>query len=76
LNFPPVITRPAEYRGMKVPEVLLGGNHLRLSGGAGTSPLSRHCAGDLNLIEAHQVSADQRLEMEKILTDIDDEETE
>ena len=24
---PPVYTRPAEYRGMKVPEVLLNGNH-------------------------------------------------
>src|SRR5258706_12858145 len=28
----PVYTRPAEYRGMKVPEVLLGGNHKEIAG--------------------------------------------
>jgi tRNA (guanine37-N1)-methyltransferase len=27
----PQYTRPAEYRGMKVPEVLLSGNHLEIS---------------------------------------------
>jgi len=28
---PPSYTRPAEYRGMKVPEVLLGGDHSRIA---------------------------------------------
>ncbi|MBV9773899.1 MAG: tRNA (guanosine(37)-N1)-methyltransferase TrmD [Gemmatimonadetes bacterium] len=29
---PPSYTRPAEYRGMKVPEVLLSGDHARITG--------------------------------------------
>lgn len=29
---PPSYTRPAEYRGMKVPEVLLSGDHARIAG--------------------------------------------
>ena len=36
----PQYTRPAEFRGMKVPEVLLSGNHARdrrVAGGTGAS---------------------------------------
>ena len=28
---PPVYTRPAEYKGMKVPQVLLSGDHARIA---------------------------------------------
>ena len=28
---PPSYTRPAEYRGLKVPEVLLGGDHAKIA---------------------------------------------
>lgn len=34
----PQYTRPAEYRGMAVPPVLLNGNHAHIAGGGGTCP--------------------------------------
>ena len=33
---PPVYTRPAEYKGLKVPEILLGGNFPKIENGAKT----------------------------------------
>lgn len=70
LDFPQY-TRPAEYRGMKVPEVLLSGNHAEIERWRWRKAIEQTLRRRPDLIEAHEVSADQRREMEKILHDID-----
>jgi len=75
LDFPQY-TRPAEYLGMKVPEVLLSGNHAEIERWRWRKSIEQTLRRRPDLIEAHQVSAEQRLEMEKILTDIEEERTE
>jgi tRNA (guanine37-N1)-methyltransferase len=75
LDFPQY-TRPAEYRGMKVPEVLLSGNHTEIERWRWRKSIEQTLRRRPDLIGAHHVSADQWLEMEKILKDIDDERAE
>jgi tRNA (guanine37-N1)-methyltransferase len=75
LDFPQY-TRPAEYRGMKVPEVLLSGNHAEIERWRWRKSIEQTLRRRPDLIEARQVSADQRLEMEEILKDIEEERAE
>jgi len=75
LDFPQY-TRPAEYRGMKVPEVLLSGNHAEIERWRWRKSIEQTLRRRPDLIEAHQAPADQRLEMEKILHDIDEQRAE
>jgi len=70
LDFPQY-TRPADYRGMKVPDVLLSGNHAEIEQWRWRKSIEQTLLRRPDLIEAHEVSPDQRLEMEKILQDID-----
>lgn len=75
LDFPQY-TRPAEYRGMKVPEVLLSGNHAEIERWRWRKSIEQTLRRRPDLIQAHQVPADQRLEMEKILHEIDEQRAE
>ncbi len=75
LDFPQY-TRPAEYRGMKVPDVLLSGNHAEIERWRWRKSIEQTLRRRPDLIEAHLASADQRLEMEKILHDIDEQRAE
>lgn len=75
LDFPQY-TRPAEYRGMKVPEVLLSGNHAEIERWRWRKSIEQTLRRRPDLIEAHQAPADQRLEMEKILHEIDEQRAE
>ena len=47
----PQYTRPAEFRGRAVPEVLRSGDHGRVEPGAGPSPWSGRCERRPDLIE-------------------------
>lgn len=72
----PQYTRPAEYRGMKVPEVLLSGNHAEIERWRWRKSLEQTLRLRPDLITARELSADQRHEMEEILNDIDEERAE
>jgi tRNA (guanine37-N1)-methyltransferase len=67
----PQYTRPAEYRGMKVPEVLLSGNHAEIERWRWRKSIERTLRRRPDLIKERELSADQRVEMEDILKDID-----
>jgi len=56
---------------MKVPDVLLSGNHAEIEQWRWRKSIEQTLLRRPDLIEAHEVSPDQRLEMEKILQDID-----
>jgi tRNA (guanine37-N1)-methyltransferase len=72
----PQYTRPAEYRGMKVPEVLLSGNHAEIERWRWRKSLEQTLRRRPDLITARELAADQRQEMEEILNDIDEERAE
>lgn len=72
----PQYTRPADYRGMKVPEVLLSGNHAEIERWRWRKSIEQTLRRRPDLITARELSADQRQEMEEILKDIEDERAE
>lgn len=72
----PQYTRPAEYRGMKVPEVLLSGNHAEIERWRWRKSIEQTLRRRPDLITARELSADQRHEMEEILKEIDEERAE
>jgi len=61
---------------MKVPEVLLSGNHGEIDRWRWRKSIEQTLRRRPDLIESHQASADQRLEMEKILHEIDERRAE
>lgn len=67
----PQYTRPAEYRGLKVPEVLLSGNHAEIERWRRRKAIEQTLRRRPDLIEAHLPAA-QRLEMEEILKDAEE----
>lgn len=72
LDFPQY-TRPANYSGMKVPDVLLSGNHAEIERWRRRKSIEKTLDRRPDLIEAGQGSADRRVEMEKILKETDEE---
>lgn len=72
LDFPQY-TRPAEYRGMSVPDVLLSGNHAEIARWRWRKSVEQTLRRRPDLLKAEELSADERREMEAILKDIDEE---
>lgn len=72
LDFPQY-TRPADYSGMKVPDVLLSGNHAEIERWRRRKSIEKTLNRRPDLIEAGHSSAEQWIEMEKILKETDEE---
>jgi tRNA (guanine37-N1)-methyltransferase len=56
----PQYTRPADFRGMKVPEVLLSGNHAEVAKWRRAAALKRTLARRPDLLETAQLSEEDR----------------
>jgi tRNA (guanine37-N1)-methyltransferase len=65
----PHYTRPPEYRGMKVPEVLMGGNHAEIEKWKRLRSLEKTIRRRPDLIEKRGLSDGERREVEGILKD-------
>jgi len=65
----PHYTRPAEYRGMEVPEVLLGGNHAEIERWRRQKAVEKTLRRRPGLFE--KLSDEERRELKKILKDIE-----
>jgi tRNA (guanine37-N1)-methyltransferase len=64
----PHYTRPAEFRGMAVPEVLVGGNHEQIRKWRRRKALEKTLRNRPDLLEQQELSAEDRkflAEMEK-----------
>lgn len=72
----PQYTRPAEYRGLNVPDVLLSGNHAEIERWRWRKSVEQTLRRRPDLLRAEELSADKRQEMEAILKDIDDTKAE
>jgi tRNA (guanine37-N1)-methyltransferase len=72
----PQYTRPAEYRGLSVPDVLLSGNHAEIERWRWRKSVEQTLRRRPDLLRAEELSADKRQEMEAILKDIDDTKAE
>ncbi len=60
-------TRPAEYRGMRVPDVLLSGNHAAIARWRREDAIARTCRWRPDLIESADLDADERALAERLL---------
>lgn len=67
----PHYTRPAEYRGMKVPDVLVGGNHKEIEAWRRRNAIEKTLSRRPDLLRDQQLSDETRREVEKILKEID-----
>jgi tRNA (guanine37-N1)-methyltransferase len=63
----PQFTRPAEYRGMKAPEMLLSGNHAEIERWRRRKALEKTLRRRPDLIKGRAMSEDERREIEEIL---------
>jgi tRNA (guanine37-N1)-methyltransferase len=66
----PQYTRPAEYRGMKAPDVLLSGNHSEIERWRRRKALQKTLRRRPDLIRSRGLSDEERREMEEILKEI------
>ena len=66
----PHYTRPAEYRGLKVPDILLSGNHAEIAAWRRRKAIERTLHRRPDLLEDRAVSDEERREIEKILKEI------
>jgi tRNA (guanine37-N1)-methyltransferase len=66
----PQYTRPAEYREMKVPAVLLGGNHAEIEKWRRRKAIEKTIRRRPDLIKADSLSEDERREFHSILEKI------
>jgi tRNA (guanine37-N1)-methyltransferase len=62
----PHYTRPAEFRGMTVPEVLINGNHLEIRRWRREQALKKTLRNRPDLMEAVELSGDDRKVLERI----------
>lgn len=62
----PQYTRPAEYKGLKVPEVLLSGNHAEIEKWRKTESLRKTYKKRPDLLEKTKLSDDDRKKLQKI----------
>jgi tRNA (guanine37-N1)-methyltransferase len=72
LDFPQY-TRPADYRGLRVPEVLLGGNHRKIERWRRRKALEKTLKMRPDLLSAGDLSDQERNELEEILKNIESE---
>ncbi len=63
----PHYTRPAEYRGWKVPEVLLNGDHKAIDGWRRKESLKRTCLRRPDLLEKKALAEEDRRILEEII---------
>jgi tRNA (guanine37-N1)-methyltransferase len=66
----PHYTRPAEYRGMKVPEVLTSGNHAQIEAWRRRKAIEKTLRRRPDLIEKRRTSEAERREIEEIRKEI------
>ncbi|MEK6410933.1 MAG: tRNA (guanosine(37)-N1)-methyltransferase TrmD [Acidobacteriota bacterium] len=66
----PHFTRPAEYRGMKAPEMLLSGNHAEIERWRRRKAIEKTLRSRPDLIQVRALSEDERREIEEILKEI------
>ena len=64
----PHYTRPAEFRGMKVPDVLLSGNHAKIEQWREEQSLKRTFERRPDLLEQYPLTDKQKLYLEKLKT--------
>jgi tRNA (guanine37-N1)-methyltransferase len=69
----PHYTRPAEYRGMKVPDVLMRGNHAAIERWRRRQAIEKTLRSRPDLIEESTMSVADRRELEKIREEIENE---
>ena len=62
----PHYTRPAEFRGMSVPEVLMGGNHEQIRGWRRRKALEKTVKNRPDLLDAQAMSKEDRRVLEEI----------
>ena len=62
-------TRPAEYRGMRVPDVLLSGDHARIAQWRRKNAVERTAALRPDLLEGAGLSEEERTVAERILAE-------
>jgi tRNA (guanine37-N1)-methyltransferase len=67
----PHYTRPAEYRGMKAPDVLSSGNHAEVEAWRRRKALEKTLRRRPDLIDRRAISDAERREIEEILREID-----
>jgi tRNA (guanine37-N1)-methyltransferase len=67
----PHYTRPAEYRGMRVPDVLLGGNHAEIEKWRRRKAFDKTARRRPDLIKARSLSDAERRQFESILEETD-----
>ena len=67
----PHYTRPAEYRGMKAPDVLSSGNHAEVEAWRRRKALEKTLLRRPDLIDERAISDAERREIEEILREID-----
>ncbi|HKP85858.1 MAG TPA: tRNA (guanosine(37)-N1)-methyltransferase TrmD [Blastocatellia bacterium] len=63
----PHYTRPAEYRGLKVPDVLVGGNHAQIERFRRRRSIKKTLRRRPDLIESRALSDEERRDIEEIL---------
>jgi tRNA (guanine37-N1)-methyltransferase len=68
----PQYTRPADYRGLKPPEVLLSGNHAEIECWRRRKSIEKTLRSRPDLINNRPHSEDERREIEQILREIDE----
>ncbi|OGP87267.1 MAG: tRNA (guanosine(37)-N1)-methyltransferase TrmD [Deltaproteobacteria bacterium RBG_19FT_COMBO_43_11] len=62
----PQYTRPAEYKGWRVPEILLSGNHAKIEGWRKQKSLKRTYKRRPDLLEKAELSAEDREYLQKL----------
>ena len=67
----PHYTRPAEYRGLKAPDVLLSGNHAEVDAWRRRKAVEKTARRRPDLIERASLTEGEKKEVEKILKEID-----
>ena len=62
----PQYTRPAEFRGLKVPEVLLSGNHREIAGWRRRQAMQRTLTGRPDLLATARLSDEERRYLQEL----------
>ena len=66
----PQYTRPPEYRGLKAPDVLMGGNHAEIERWRRRKAIEKTLRRRPDLIDDRELAGDERQEIEQVLKEI------
>ena len=72
----PQYTRPPQFRGMRTPDVLLGGNHAEIEHWRRRKAIEKTLRTRPDLIDGPGLSVDERKEVEKVLKEIENTDKE